>query len=75
MNEWTNETRDGCGRDTSTLLKPEISKVDEIAAKIEESFKEEGITLEEMFETLREVRKELVQELYGDVEKPSDDQG
>ena len=61
--------------DGSFLLKPGISKVDEISAKIEEDFKEKGITLEEMFETLREVRKELFQERYGDLgKKSSDDQ-
>jgi AbrB family looped-hinge helix DNA binding protein len=51
--------------DGSFLLKPGISKVDEISEKIEKSFQEEGITLEVMFETLREIRKELFQEKYG----------
>lgn len=51
--------------DGSFLLKPGISEVDKISAKIEKNLQAEGITLDELFETLREVRKELFQERYG----------
>lgn len=58
--------------DGSFLLKPGISEVDKLSAKIEKSFQEEGVTLDELFETLREVRRELFQELYGDIKKPDE---
>jgi len=58
----------------SFLLKPRIYEVDNVSAKVEKVLREDGVTLEEMFETLREVRKELFQERYGIVEKSSDDQ-
>jgi len=59
----------------SFLLKPRVYEVDKSAAKVEKMLREEGVTLEELFETLREVRKELFQEKYGDLKKSSDDQG
>jgi len=58
----------------SFLLKPRIYEVDNVSAKVEKVLREDGVTLEEMFETLREVRKELFQERYGIVEKSSNDQ-
>ena len=61
--------------DGSFLLKLGVSEVDKISAKVEKSLQEEGITLEDLFETLREVRKELFQERYGNMKKSSNDQG
>ena len=60
--------------DRSFLLKRGISEVDKISARVENSLREEGVTLEELFETLREVRKELFQERYGNVKKSPNDQ-
>ena len=51
----------------SFLLKPRIYEVDKISAKAETILNEDGVTLEEMLETLREVRKELFKERYGNV--------
>jgi len=59
----------------SFLLKPRIYEVDKISAKAEKVLREDGVTLEELFETLREVRKELFQERYGNVKKSPNDQG
>ena len=58
----------------SFLLRPKIYETDKISVKAEKVLREDGVTLEELFETLREVRKELFQERYGNVMKPSDDQ-
>ncbi|HET9908641.1 MAG TPA: hypothetical protein VFQ23_18480, partial [Anaerolineales bacterium] len=58
----------------SFLLKPKIYEIDKISAKAEKVLGEDGVSLEELFETLREVRKELFQERYGDVKKSSDEQ-
>ena len=58
----------------SFLLKPKIYEMDKISAKAQKVLREDGVTLEELFETLREVRKELFQERYGDVKKSSDGQ-
>ena len=58
----------------SFLLKPKIYEMDKISAKAEKILREDGVTLDELFETLREVRKELFQERYGNVKKSSDDQ-
>lgn len=59
----------------SFLLKPRVYEIDKISAKAEKVLREDNVTLEEIFETLREVRKELFQERYGDVKKSSDEQG
>lgn len=59
----------------SFLLRPRIYEMDKISAKAEKVLREDGVTLEELFETLREVRKETFQERYGNVKKPSNDQG
>jgi bifunctional DNA-binding transcriptional regulator/antitoxin component of YhaV-PrlF toxin-antitoxin module len=59
----------------SFLLKPRVYEMDRISAKAEKVLREDNVTLEELFETLREVRKELFQERYGNVKKSSDGQG
>jgi AbrB family looped-hinge helix DNA binding protein len=59
----------------SFLLKPRIYEVDKISAKAERVLREDGVTMEELFETLREVRKELFQERHGNVKKSPNDQG
>ncbi len=58
----------------SFLLKPNIYEMDKISAKAEKVLREDGVPLEELFETLGEVRKELFQERYGNVKKSSDEQ-
>ena len=55
----------------SFLLKPRIYQIDKISAKAEKTLKEDGVTLEELFETLQEVRKELFKERYGNNVKKS----
>ena len=57
----------------SFLLKPRIYEIDKISTKAEKILKEDGVTLEELFETLREVRKELFKEKYGNVKIPSNE--
>jgi bifunctional DNA-binding transcriptional regulator/antitoxin component of YhaV-PrlF toxin-antitoxin module len=56
----------------SFLFKPRIYEMDKISAKAETILNEDGVTLEEMLETLREVRKELFKERYGNVKIPTD---
>ena len=51
----------------SFLLKPRLYEIDKISSKAEKILKEDNVTLEELFETLREVRKELFQEKYGNI--------
>ncbi len=58
----------------SFLLKPRIYETDKISAKVEKRLREDGVTLEELFEILREVRKELFQERYRNVKNFSNDQ-
>ncbi len=55
----------------SFLLKPRIYEMDKISKQAEKTLKEDGVTLEELFETSREVRKELFKERYGNVKKLS----
>ncbi|GAB4463301.1 MAG: hypothetical protein OHK0041_26360 [Anaerolineales bacterium] len=57
----------------SFLLKPRIYEVDKISAKAEKTLKEDGVSLEEMLETLGEVRKELFAQRYGTVNIPSNE--
>ena len=57
----------------SFLLKPRIYQIDKISSKAEKTLKEDGVTLDELFETLREVRKELFQEKYGNIKKQLDE--
>jgi len=59
----------------SFLLKPRVYEMDKISSKAEKVLREDNVTLEELFETLRDVRKELFQERYGNVKKSSDGQG
>lgn len=56
--------------DGSFLLKPKVCEVDRISSKMEKSLQENGVTLEDMFETLREVRKEIFQGRYGGGKRP-----
>jgi bifunctional DNA-binding transcriptional regulator/antitoxin component of YhaV-PrlF toxin-antitoxin module len=53
------------------LLKPRIYEVDKISKQAEKTLKEDGVTMEELFDTLGQVRKELFKEKYGNVKKPS----
>lgn len=39
------------------LLTPKVSQVDKLANQIAEKFKDEGITLEDLLQTLNELRK------------------
>lgn len=39
------------------LLTPKVSRVDKLANQIAEKFKDEGITLEDLLQTLNELRK------------------
>ncbi|MEP0807047.1 MAG: AbrB/MazE/SpoVT family DNA-binding domain-containing protein [Chloroflexota bacterium] len=59
--------------DGSFLLKPRIYEVDKISAKAEKTLKEDGVSLEEILETLGEVRKELFAQRYGTVNIPSNE--
>lgn len=56
----------------SFLLKPKVFEVDVLSDQIARRLKEDGVTLEDLFETLRETRKELVREKYGDLKKLKD---
>lgn len=58
----------------SFLLKPRIYETDKISARAEKVLREDNVTLEELFETLRDVRKEMFQEHYGNVKKSSNEQ-
>lgn len=53
--------------DGSILLKPVESKLDGITKDIQKKLEEDGVTFEDLTITLREVRKELFQEKYGDI--------
>lgn len=55
------------------LLKPRIYEMDKISMRAEKILKENGVTFDELLETLREVRKELFKEKYGNVKNPSDE--
>ena len=57
----------------SFLLRPRVYEIDKISAKAENILKEDGVTLEELFETLRDARKELFKERYGNVKPPSNE--
>ena len=49
----------------SFLLKPKVLEVDKLSRQIARRLKEENVTLEDLFETLREERKKYYQENYG----------
>ena len=53
----------------SFLLKPKILEVDVISKRIAKQLKEDNVDLEDLFQTLRDARKKLVQEKYGDLNK------
>lgn len=53
----------------SFLLTPKVLEVDKISKHAEKILQDDGVTLEELFETLREERKKLFQERYGSVKK------
>jgi bifunctional DNA-binding transcriptional regulator/antitoxin component of YhaV-PrlF toxin-antitoxin module len=47
------------------LLKPGISKIDQLSKRIEKAFKDNNVTLDDMLETLEEERKKYFKEKYG----------
>lgn len=53
----------------SFLLKPKILEVDVISKRIATQLKEDDVDLEDLFQTLRDARKKLVQEKYGDLKQ------
>jgi bifunctional DNA-binding transcriptional regulator/antitoxin component of YhaV-PrlF toxin-antitoxin module len=57
----------------SFLLKPRAYEIDKISIRAEKNLKEDNVTLEELFETLREVRKERFKEKYGNVKTSSNE--
>lgn len=57
----------------SFLLRPRVYEMDKISTKAEKILREDGVTLEELFETVREVRKELFKERYGNVKTSSNE--
>lgn len=54
----------------SFLLKPKILEVDVLSRRIAKRLKDENVTLDDLMETLREERKKIFQEKYGDVKTP-----
>lgn len=59
----------------SFLLKPKTLEIDKISRQAEKILQEDGVTLEDLFETLREERKKLFKERYGSVKMPSNEKG
>jgi len=59
--------------DGSFLFSFGISKMDEITTRAAKIMKEDGVTLEDMFQALRVERKKLVKEIYGNVKIPSNE--
>jgi len=55
----------------SFLLTPKVLEVDVLSRRISQSLKEEDFDIEEWLPTLREERKKIFQEKYGDI-KPSE---
>jgi bifunctional DNA-binding transcriptional regulator/antitoxin component of YhaV-PrlF toxin-antitoxin module len=53
----------------SLLLTPKILEVDIISKRIAKQLKEDDVNLEDLLQTLREVRPQLVREKYGDLKK------
>lgn len=51
----------------SFLLKPNVLEVDVISRRIAKRLKDENVTLDDLFETLREERKKIFQEKYANV--------
>jgi len=54
----------------SFLLKPKILEVDVLSRRIAKRLKDENVTLDDLMETLREERKKIFQEKYGDAKTP-----
>lgn len=54
----------------SFLLKPKVLEVDVLSRRIAKRLAEEDIDMDDWIETLREERKKLFQEKYGNVEIP-----
>jgi bifunctional DNA-binding transcriptional regulator/antitoxin component of YhaV-PrlF toxin-antitoxin module len=55
--------------DGSFFLLPKESEVARLSDKVAQQFKEDNVTLEDMLETLDEVRKQYVKEKYGELGK------
>ena len=51
----------------SFLLKPNVLEVDVISRQIAKRLKDENVTLDDLFETLREERRKIFQEKYPNV--------
>jgi bifunctional DNA-binding transcriptional regulator/antitoxin component of YhaV-PrlF toxin-antitoxin module len=54
----------------SFLLKPKVLEVDVLSRRIAKRLAEEDIDMDDWIETLKEERKKLFQEKYGNVETP-----
>ncbi len=64
FNEWTVLSMVDMG-DGSILIKPYESKLTKLTEQIQKTLEEDGVTLDDLFITLREERKRLFQERYG----------
>jgi len=53
--------------DGSILLKPYESELTKNAEQMRKILEEDGVTLDDLLQTLDEVRKELFKERYGDI--------
>ena len=53
--------------DGTILLKPGISKVDQLARGIEKTLKDNNVTLDDMLEVLEEERKKYFKEKYEEI--------
>ncbi len=49
------------------LLRPGVSKVDQLSRRIAQTLKEDNVTLDDLLETLDEERKKYFKEKYGDI--------
>lgn len=58
--------------DGSFLLKPKESKFAESTQEIRKTLEENGVTLDDLLLTLREERKKLFQERYGNIVPPTE---
>ena len=54
----------------SFLLKPKVLEVDILSRRIAKRLKDENIDMEDLLETIREERKKIFQEKYGNVKIP-----
>ncbi len=53
--------------DGSILLKPYKSELTKTAAQMRKTLEEDGVTLDDLLQTLSEVRKEMFEERYGNI--------